>query len=386
MIRAEAAQDAPMLATEFAPVRTRSASQAECAVEVIEGADAVMRAEADWRALADLGGVPTPFQSFAVASAAAAAHARRGETPRLSIARRDGRAIALVPAVATSLLGMRALRFLGDPLIQYGDVLAAPDARAEDIAAAWSAAVSPRAAGLALMRRVRDDAHIAPHLADGAAEIDVQESPLVEFSQPSTLTPRNARELRRLRRRLGDLGPVEMQVLCGPEADAFLSQALELKRDWIKMQALASAVIGDPDWEGALHDICRAGALTVAVLKVGGTLAALEVAFRDSACWYGFLGVFVEDFARMGPGQVLTADCIAHAREAGLACYDPLPPAHPYKREQATRMLGVRDYAIPLTQTGRLVQAAARMLPEMKSIFGALPAEVRRPLLALSGR
>jgi CelD/BcsL family acetyltransferase involved in cellulose biosynthesis len=353
---------------------------------VIEGADAVTRAEADWRILTELGGVPTPFQSFAVASAAAAAHARRGEIPRLVVARRDGQAVVIVPTVSTRWVGMCVLRFLGDPLIQYGDVLAAPDARAEDIAEAWAAAMCPRSASLALMRRVRDDAHIAQHLACGAIETSLQESPLVELSAQSALSPRNARELRRLRRRLEDAGAVKMELVCGPAAEPMLLQALDYKRDWLKEQALASAVIGDAIWEDALRAICRAGGLTVAALHVAERAAAFEVALRDSKCWYGFLGVFVKDFARMGPGQVLTAACIEHTRAAGLTCYDQLPPADPYKRQQATRMLAVRDYALPLTGAGRLALNAARMAPDVKSIFRMLPTELRRSVLTMLHR
>ena len=381
------AQEVPMVGVEqHAVARTLPVGKEACSVEVIESADAVMQAEADWRMLSAAGGVATPFQSFVVASAAAAAHVRRGEMPRLVIARRGGRPVVIVPTVSTSWLGTRVLRFLGDPLTQYGDVLAAPDVRADDISAAWAAAVRACSASVALMRRVREDAHIARHLAAIATEVSVQESPLVEFSRPSALTPRDARELRRLRRRLGELGNVQMEVLFGPEAEDLLLHAVELKRGWIKTHALGSTVIGDADWEKALREICRAGGLTIAVLRVGGNSAAFEVALRDASCWYGFIGVFVEDFGRMGPGQVLTAACIEYAREAGLTCYDQLPPAHAYKRQQATRTLAVRDYALPLTAAGRLAMATAGMVPAMKSIFCKLPTDLRRPLLSLLNR
>jgi CelD/BcsL family acetyltransferase involved in cellulose biosynthesis len=88
----------------------------------------------------------------------------------------------------------------------------------------------------------------------------------------------------------------------------------------------------------------------------------------------------------MGPGQILTADCIAKAGADGLACYDQLPPLQPYKLQQATSTLPVRDYAISLGAPGALIAAAARSLPEIKSAFGTLPPELRKALMALMGR
>jgi CelD/BcsL family acetyltransferase involved in cellulose biosynthesis len=358
---------------------------AECELEVLEGCDAVARAEGAWRALAEDGGVPTPFQSFPVASAASAAHVRRGETPRIIIVRRNGRPVLIIPTVLTNLWGARVLRFLGDPLIQYGDVIATADVCDADLAAAWNNIVGLNSASLVLLRRVRDDARISIWLNQKATQINSEETFLVELSKPSALGSRNARELRRLRRRLSDLGSTHTAVWTGSDAEDVLLNALELKRDWIKAQGLTSTVIGNPDWERALRDICCAGALTVVVLSVDTRFAAFEVGLRDADCWYGFLGVFNNDFARMGPGQVLTADCIEIARNMGLVCYDQLPPAHDYKRQQATRTLCVRDYALPLTQTGRLFAVAARMAPEIKSLLAVLPGELRRPLLAFSG-
>lgn len=358
---------------------------AQCELDVFEGRDAVARAEEAWRMLAENGGVQTPFQSFPVASAAAAAHERRGETPRILIVRRNGRPVLIVPTVLVNLFGARVLRFLGDPLIQYGDVIATDDVCEDDLAAAWKNIVGLNSVSLVLFRRVRDDARISAWLNKKTTQINFQETFLVDLSKPSALSSRNARELRRLRRRLGDLGSVHTAVWTGPAAEDLLLNALALKRDWIKTQGLTSTVIGNSDWERALRDICAAGALTVVALSVDSRFVAFEVGLRDAQCWYAFLGVFIDDFARIGPGQVLTADCIEIARNMGLVCYDQLPPAHDYKRQQATETLCVRDYALPLTQTGRLLAVAARMAPEIKSLFAVLPGELRRPLLAFSG-
>jgi CelD/BcsL family acetyltransferase involved in cellulose biosynthesis len=353
----------------------------ELQLDVREGSDAVASAKREWIDLSRRGGAPTAFQSYEVAAACAAVHLRRGETPRILVGRREGRAIVLIPLVISTWLGARVVRFLGDPLIQYGDVLAAPDAGDDDIAAAWACALSVDAAA-ALLRRVRDDARCAANLASHQT-VFAQETALVDLRQAPRLSARNARELRRLHRRLAELGTVDICFPGGAEAEVALQQALSLKRAWMQEHALASAVIGDRDWEAALGRMLSAGALRVATLAVDGRLAAAELALSDGGCWYGFLGAFDPHFAKWGPGHVLTAECLSRARSEGLSCYDQLPPAQAYKREQATHMLGVRDYALPFSAQGRLVTEAARLVPELKSTFANLPAGLRHTVLKL---
>jgi CelD/BcsL family acetyltransferase involved in cellulose biosynthesis len=357
-------------------------SAGDLQLEIFEGAEAIVQAKADWLELCGQGGAPTAFQSYAVATGCTAAHLKREEMPRIVVARRDGRPVVIVPLVITTWIGARVARFLGDPLIQYGDVLAAPDAREEDIAAAWDVALSADVAAVALLRRVRDDAHTAAYLASRGTALYAQETALVDLRQTPTLSARDARELRRLHRRLAEQGTVEVRFPAGAEAELALQQALRLKRAWLSEHARASAVIGDSDWEAALAEWLASGALRVAVLTVGGRLAAAELALSDAACWYGFLGAFHPDFARMGPGHVLTAACLDKARSGSLVCYDQLPPAQAYKRQQATHFLGVHDYALAFSAQGRLVVAAARLFPEFKSAFANLPLAMRKAVLA----
>lgn len=378
------------------PINTRSgagvrtagteAPGALCELDIAEGGGAIARAAPDWRRLIVRGGAATPFQSFTVASAIAEAHVRQGEVPRIITVRRTGRPVLIFPTVVTTLFGLPIVRFFGDPLIQYSDMLAAPDASLEDFDAAWSAAVDPSVACFALFRRVRDDAKVAKLLSQRARETIIQESPLVDLRQPSNLKVRDARELRRLRRRLAERGSVNFQFVGGPPARELLRKALRFKRLWIKKQGLASKVIGNPDWEQAICNFCQdgPGSLTVAALTVGGRVAAVEAAFVDATCWYGFLGAFAPEFARLGPGEVLTAECLAHARATGLSYYDQLPPSQPYKRRQATGAITVRDYAVTLTPVGRLASLMTGIVPEIKSLIDALPADIRRILLSLS--
>ena len=353
-------------------------------VLISEGSEAIPLVEKDWRYLEGRSGRGTPFQSFTVAAALVKAHVRRGEVPRIVTVRCGGQPVLIFPTVVTTFLGLPIIRFLGDPLIQYGDALAAPEVTPEDFADAWSAAVDPRLACFALFRRVRDDANVARFLSSQATKTHDEESPLIDLRVHCQLSARDQREVRRLRRRLSEHGNVEALFVSGLSGQSLMNEALRLKREWIKSHGYGSAVIGDPDWEQAIADLCRED-LTMAVLTVGGRVAAVEAAFSDSTGWYSFIGAFEPAFANMGPGQVLTEECIAHASARGLAWYDQLPPSQAYKRKRATSAIGVRDYTLSLTPMGRLAHLATKTVPDLKSLLGALPTDTRRTLLALVG-
>lgn len=367
--------------------RAYSPATGRPSVQIFHGTDGLHSLEGEWRELERRGAAATPFQSFVVASACARVHERKGEEVRIAVVRRGSEATLLFPAIVTRWLGLPILRFLGDPLVQYGDVVGALGVDPEDLSLAWSAVADPKIACLALLRRVREDALIANVLSLNSRISNVQESPLIDLTRTSKQNSHYIREIRRQRRKLGTRGDLQTEFLTGPNARPWLHEALRLKREWLKRNALASAVIGDPDWEGALDLICdcqgRLGSMIVAALLLDAQPIAVDIAFVDGRCWYGFIGAFDPAFASMGPGQVLSAACIEHARTLGLAIFDQLPPWQPYKARQATRAIGLRDYSIALTGVGRLISFALGSLPELKNAVQALPADVRRPLMAL---
>jgi CelD/BcsL family acetyltransferase involved in cellulose biosynthesis len=303
------------------------------------------------------------------------------------VLRKDGEPRLIVPTVVTQLFGFPIVRFLGDPLIQYADVLACGDVSQSELTTALSFAADPKIACLALFRRVRDDAKVATVLPSLAREVAVQASPLVDLTLPLVLTARDAREQRRQRRRLAERGELRVRVVRGAEARPWLAEALRLKRDWIAVHGFESLVIGCPEWEEALHDISSAESsqLVAAVLTCGTSLAAVELAFVNSTSWLGFLGAYSPEFAAHGPGLILGAECMQWARDSGLLIFDQLPPSQHYKRRHATHSVTVRDYAMLLTRTGKLPLAMASIIPSLKWTLAKLPEDLRLAVLKLAG-
>lgn len=376
------------LAARLAP-RALIANAASSAVAVFHGAHAVEQASADWQAIERAGGAATPFQSFAMARAAADGHLRRGEVPRIAVARRDGRPVVILPTVLVRQFGLTVARFLGDPLIQYGDVLCEPGTAKRDIEAAWRAAADPAVAHAVHFRKVRADARIAPVLRDKAAASNRDEAPFLDIARAPARGGDEPRKLRHSRRKLSSLGELRLDVTQGDDARSHLRAALAIKRSWLAARRLPSSVIGDGHWEDALMELTGNGGamrLRVAVLRVGGRPAAYEVAFTAGDRWYAFIGAIVEEFARHSPGRVQVADTIDFCRGNGYAHYDLLAPSDDAKRSYCSEAVAVADYAHPLRPSGYLLSTAARLSPAAKALFVRLPARLRQPLLTLAGR
>ncbi len=156
----------PEIAAGFGETLRRTAKPERAAgdAEVFSGAAALDAVALEWRAIEREGAFSTPFQSFAVAEAAMSAHLAHGHEPHIVVVREHGETRAILPLVLTSMAGNRVLRFLGDPLIQYGDaVLSRAGSEAHLVQALLAA--GKIGADAALLRKVRSDAKIAPLLS-----------------------------------------------------------------------------------------------------------------------------------------------------------------------------------------------------------------------------
>jgi CelD/BcsL family acetyltransferase involved in cellulose biosynthesis len=370
----------PEIAAGFGETVRRAAKPERAAgdAEIFSGAQALEAVASDWRAIEREGALSTPFQSYAVAEAALAAHLKHGHEPHVIVVREQDVAVAILPLVLTSMAGSHVLRFMGDPLIQYGDaVLSRAGSEAHLVQALLAA--GKLGADAALLRKVRSDAKLSPLLARRAHVSSVEEAPYVDLRRDVGLMPSSSRELRRKRKRLMDMGGVELRITRGSGAVQCIRTALDYKRHWLAAKGFSSSVIGDPHWEAVLVSLVteHSNLLACARLEVGGKLAAIEIAITHGKRWHAFLGAIDPEFMKCGPGQVQMADTIVHAREQGFAAYDLLAPADPFKRVIATGAIAVCDYALPLSLQGQVAARAFRFAPHAKSILSKLPAPLR---------
>ena len=163
---------------------------------------------------------------------------RAGETPRVVVVRKNGRPLVIFPTVISRIAGVTTAQFLGDPLIQYGDVIAAPDASIEQIEDAWSAVADPDVVSAVLLRKVRADAKIAPVMEKAAGRLSETEAPFLDLRQLHKPRSKHVRELQRLRRRLAEAGEVKLEFVRGPAVGRTLGEVLDLKKAWLAERGL----------------------------------------------------------------------------------------------------------------------------------------------------
>jgi CelD/BcsL family acetyltransferase involved in cellulose biosynthesis len=313
-------------------------------------------------------------------------------------ARQAGRLVMIWAMVKERSSGLTQLAWMGEPVSQYGDVLLDEGADAVPLlAAAWRFIVTELAPDVARLRKVRDDAAIAPFLAQAdALQTQRLEAPYLDLASAKDFadyeqrySPRSRRNRRRLARRLEERGPMAIERHQeGARARELATLALALKRDWLKDRGLVSPALADPRMTAFFADIAAAAShpvgCQVSALTSEGTAAAVEIAIRCKDRTVMHVIVFNLKYEKAGAGVLLLEDTFSNAFDGTCRVFDLLAPADGYKIDWADAVTGVTDWALPVTRKGllfaRVYLGLAR--PAIKAALGALPMSMRRALAA----
>jgi CelD/BcsL family acetyltransferase involved in cellulose biosynthesis len=167
------------------------------------------------------------------------------------------------------------------------------------------------------------------------------------------------KELRRLRRRLAEHGPVEFALHRSADGiEAALDEFVTLESSGWKADQGTAVASRDANRRFYL-DIARwaaeRGWLRLAFLRLDGRAIAAELDIECAGSLYALKSGFDPEYRAFGPGQLLTHDCLKLAFDDGLASYEFLGTDEPYKMSwtAATRER-VRVRSFPRTVTGDL--------------------------------
>lgn len=321
---------------------------------------------------------------------------------RLAIvtARRKGCLVLVCPLVVSRTRGVRKLAWMGDPVSQYGDVLADADAvTARDIAAALSYAMASTKADVLRLRRVRSDAAVSPALALlGSETTDRQMAPYLSFAAGTTYDAYEKRyaksavkNRRRLMRRLEDRGPVAIERHApGPDAGGLAHVAVSMKRAWLREKGLVSPALADPRTEAffaaALGSDCRPAGVEAAVLKSNGETAAIEISVTANGRTAIHVIAYSLKFEKCGAGALLMEDSLRNACQRGITTVDLMAPGDAYKLDWADQSMAVEDWCCARSALGRVyVGVAVKLVRQnLKSALRAVPMPLRRFMSAVT--
>jgi CelD/BcsL family acetyltransferase involved in cellulose biosynthesis len=371
---------------------------------MVTSLDGLMALEADWTALhAEVGQTAHVFQSFNwcwhwcrhyLSDTAAG--------PRLAIVtgRVAGRLALVFPLVVQRSAGLLELTWLGAPVSQYGDLIAAPDAADLDtLLAAWDLAVAQTGADVANLRRVRADAMVAPLLERiGAVVTATEDAPYLDLARDTSFAgweerrqPKARKNRRRQERRLAEMGETAFIGEAGNvEAGVLAGHAVRLKRETLGNKGAISTALSDQRFEAFFTDVAhglgRPAGVTVLAITCAGLPAAIKIVLESKGAAFLHVAVFEPRFERCAPGALLLEHLIDRTLRSRRHTLDLLPPRHEYKMDFGDGVVRVRDYAKALSTTGWLyTQGYLRLRRRLKSIVEALPHPVRKLIARLAG-
>ena len=337
----------------------------------------------EWGALADgLAAPPALYPGYV--QAWAAAHAAPERLQAVTVWRGDRLAAVLPLVLDRSRQTTVAMRHTEE----VGIVADGADA-------ARAAAEGALAMGVSrlLMRPVPrgglTHAAFAEACADGAGSLMervVDEHPVIDItgdweSYWSTLSRNTRSDVRRRRRRLDELGSVEVEVLDGAEGlEEALALAMEIEASGWKGRAgtaLAARPADERHHRLLAHWAARRGWLRLTFLRVDGRAIAFHFSLQAHGILYVLRIGFADDMAAHSPGKVLMACEIERAFAEGLDRFDFAGSSADYKTRWANGSRTLLELsAFPPTVRGRAARAAGvarlRLTPVAKRGRAAL--------------
>lgn len=312
--------------------------------------------------------------------------------------------IALAPLTIRRRGLTQMAEWIGEPLIQYGDMLMEPRANQaalrriiEQIIESWSVD------GL-FLRNVRADSRIAGVLGLGAdldhAHInDVREAAIADLTHFQSaegyfesFSKRSRKTRRRKRRDMEALGTLSLEnVKAGPRAVELTDLALEWKKSWLEARGLSSRAFLDAKALEALRAMVGRQSddnpLQLFVQKLNDVPVATEISLVSEEGCASFIGTYDPAFDELSPGKVQMESTIRYGYEKGWPAYDMLAPMSEYKQSWSNHTVDVADYMLPSSFMGRMFRDGylRGLRPAAKALFLALPAGLRGRLIRSTG-
>jgi CelD/BcsL family acetyltransferase involved in cellulose biosynthesis len=283
-------------------------------------------------------------------------------------ARLAGRLVMVWPLTLLHTGPLRELAWMGEPVSQYGDILADLEAVGQaDIAAAWAFTMKELRPDVVRLRRVRADAVIAPHLATlSSLQTVVAEAPHLDLTSAADFAAYEQRysskarkNRRRLARRLEEQGTVKYdQMAAQPAAAEAARQAVEMKQSWLRDRGLLSPALADPRFATFMSDVAsvttRTAGMTVNVLSLNNKAVGIQIGVIAKKRLSLHVIVYDLAYEKSGVGVLHLEHAIAQAYEQGLEGIDLLAPKAEYKMDWADGTVAVIDHAVPVSAAGKV--------------------------------
>lgn len=385
-----------------APIALRQAAPANpLAAEVLHGAEGFEKLLPEWHYLAEQQISPILFQTPSLLSIWAGHFARRRPADFMTVVvRHAGRPILIWPLFIERHGFLRIACSAGAPISQYDEILADPDACVRTaMGTALDILAKTIGPDLVMFERVRADSQLRSALREAKPLGCDEGAPYLDLSGglEAALKSRKsyaAKQQKKRMKRFAKEGESAVTIASDPaEAEAWLSEALTLKRNWLKSSGFVSRAFVKAATGSCLRELARtltepaaSPRMVVAKLTLDGKTAAIEAGFVHRGTFHLYLRAFVPEFSNLGPGNVLTEHMIGWCVENGVKRYDMMAPRSRNKAEWQSDEIGVADFVLPMTWLGKLYAATVptHIGPMLRDAFYALPLRLRSAVAGLT--
>lgn len=295
----------------------------------------------------------------------------------------DEKLVLLAPLVQEKKLGLKILKWVGEPVSQYGDILIEEDPQnLQWLKAGFNYLNDTLKPDLFYLRKTRFDAAITPLLEMyNATILEETAAPYIEILGDKDFTEFNKRysqrsrkAKRRHRRKLEEKGPLTFNLYEeSNEANRAANHAINLKREWLKATktvspAFNSSIIDD-FFDAASKENNHSANIKVSELCVDNHPAAIEIGIFVKDYYGAHLGVYDPAYIAHSPGSLQMQDTIAALIEKGVKVIDLFAPGDTYKYEWTDLSVPVYDFAYSTSLKGKIYEEAflKRARPALKS-------------------
>ncbi|MFK7791375.1 MAG: GNAT family N-acetyltransferase, partial [Devosiaceae bacterium] len=326
--------------------------------------DALVAIAKDWQRLEVLSEGSTVFQSYDVClpwlDAYVFCDAPTHRAHVLAFYNENGTMIALAP-FAQRIKGMATMaEWIGEPLVQYGDLLMEPTCDVDALRKSLNALLSSWTVSGLHLRNVRADARIHSVLQMEKSAIgEPREAGIIDLSAFEsaeayfdTFSKRSKKNRKKKRRVLDEMGSLTFKTVeAGEEAEALCQKALEWKLTWLAERGFSSRAFMDSRALACLKAACgRKSAhnpIRLFVQSLDDRPIAIEIGLVGSQGNAAFMGTYDPQFETQSAGKVQMESSIMHGFESNWPSYDMLAPMSEYKESWSNKRIGVADYMMP---------------------------------------
>ncbi len=307
----------------------------------------------------------------------------------------DDELVLVAPLILENKFGLKLLKWIGEPVSQYGDILIQENPQnLQWLKAGFNYLNETVKPDLFHLRKTRFDAAITPLLEMyNATILEETTAPYIEVRGDENFTEFNKRysqrsrkAKRRHRRKLEEKGPLSFNIFDeGKEANRAANHAINLKRDWLKATktispAFSSSLI-DKFFDAATKENNHSANIKVSELCVDNHPAAIEIGILVKDYYGAHLGVYDPSYIAHSPGSLQMQDTIAALIEKGVKTIDLFAPGDNYKYEWTEQSVPVYDFAYSTSVKGRLYEETylKRARPALKNAVQSFSKIAKNP-------